>query len=441
MPKNDQQADEMIEYFERAQKYLSLEKIDLEGLRQVVEEAARIELDPKSYANMILGRMWNAVASNLVIKEVLFEGQEDITKMFDVADIFVKKAILCYERFITTHIDSAEVHRVLGDAYLPQDLEKALTEYEIALMYDRNNPDYKKTVDYIRNLIEMGETARNNRSIWNYLTADCCIIHVSKIAALDDEWYNKGFSLFEQGKYEEILKFFNKSLKISSRDATTWDLKGCSLGCLCRMEDAAGCFEEALSRTKDLGMLMLFHQHLGHLILFKTSGEPKNTPTKEDLAYGELNKAYKHIKKAIEIFDGFSRKKMEKWFWLYEKLEEERKLASRLIITAKTDFYRKEYAKKKKEVKEDCFIATAVYGTPCVLELQILREFRDDHLTKNAFGRLFVSFYYQVSPAIAAFIEKHELTKSFMRTILIKPIVVIIKNLGFVKNGQYENKR
>ena len=89
-----------------------------------------------------------------------------------------------------------------------------------------------------------------------------------------------------------------------------------------------------------------------------------------------------------------------------------------------------DYEEKKKKEGEGCFIATAAYGTPYAVELQILRVFRDDHLLKNSFGRLFVNVYYQVSPAVASFIEKHEIAKSLTKAILIKPILLIIKNLG-----------
>ena len=86
--------------------------------------------------------------------------------------------------------------------------------------------------------------------------------------------------------------------------------------------------------------------------------------------------------------------------------------------------------KKNKNVGEGCFIATAVYGTPCTAELQILRKFRNEHLLKNTFGRLFVNVYYQVSPAIASLIEKHEIAKLLTRTVLIEPVLWIIKNFG-----------
>ena len=79
--------------------------------------------------------------------------------------------------------------------------------------------------------------------------------------------------------------------------------------------------------------------------------------------------------------------------------------------------------------KEGCFIATAAYGSHCATELQILRGFRNEYLLKHTFSRLFVNAYYQVSPAIASLIEKHEIAKSLTRTILIKPVLLIIKNL------------
>ena len=41
-----------------------------------------------------------------------------------------------------------------------------------------------------------------------------------------------------------------------------------------------------------------------------------------------------------------------------------------------------------------CFVATAVYGNPEALQVQILREFRDEVLMQHQFGRRFVDFYY-----------------------------------------------
>jgi hypothetical protein len=62
-----------------------------------------------------------------------------------------------------------------------------------------------------------------------------------------------------------------------------------------------------------------------------------------------------------------------------------------------------------------CFIATAAFGTPMAEEIQILRDFRDGYLLTNPAGRVFVYFYYSVSPPIAEFINRHPGLKTIIR--------------------------
>jgi endonuclease YncB( thermonuclease family) len=69
-----------------------------------------------------------------------------------------------------------------------------------------------------------------------------------------------------------------------------------------------------------------------------------------------------------------------------------------------------------------CFIATAAYGSPIDPHVQILRDFRDNHLLTNKLGRRFVSIYYSYSPAIADYISKHESLKAVTRLSLL-PII------------------
>ena len=189
-------------------------------------------------------------------------------------------------------------------------------------------------------------------------------------------------------------------------------------------------YEEALSKTNDQVHLMNIHHNLGHLILFRTIGTPKYTPTKDDISGDEVIKAHNHFYKAIEIFKKQSLEKKQEYAELYEELEKKRKLAWTLGLKIGAEQMRKDVEEKKKKEGEGCFIATAAYGTPCTAELQILREFRNEHLLKNAFGRLFVNAYYQVSPSIASHIEKHGIAKLLTRTILIEPMLWIIKNFG-----------
>ncbi len=74
-----------------------------------------------------------------------------------------------------------------------------------------------------------------------------------------------------------------------------------------------------------------------------------------------------------------------------------------------------------------CFIATAAYGTETAAELNILRDFRDQVLLKNALGSRFVEVYYKVSPPIADFIAKNDFLRAIVREVLVDPVVNILQ--------------
>jgi nitrous oxidase accessory protein NosD len=74
----------------------------------------------------------------------------------------------------------------------------------------------------------------------------------------------------------------------------------------------------------------------------------------------------------------------------------------------------------------ECFIATAVYGTPTAKEIDILREFRDTVLLPNSLGVRFVSLYYKISPPIAMLISQHEVLRTVVRVGFVDPIVKIL---------------
>jgi hypothetical protein len=74
-----------------------------------------------------------------------------------------------------------------------------------------------------------------------------------------------------------------------------------------------------------------------------------------------------------------------------------------------------------------CFIATAAYGTETASQLNILRDFRDQVLLKNALGSLFVETYYKVSPPVAAFIAKNDFLRAVVREVLVDPVVHLLQ--------------
>ncbi len=77
------------------------------------------------------------------------------------------------------------------------------------------------------------------------------------------------------------------------------------------------------------------------------------------------------------------------------------------------------------EEKEErgCFIATACYGDYDHPNVQVLRQFRDNVMSKSRVGKALISVYYKISPSIAKLIEKNNILKIVIRLILIYPLV------------------
>ena len=85
------------------------------------------------------------------------------------------------------------------------------------------------------------------------------------------------------------------------------------------------------------------------------------------------------------------------------------------------------YSVPVKYVKGRCWIATAVYGTPLANEVDLLVDFRDNHLLTNYVGKTIVEFYYKVSPPIAELIRRNKALRLLARY-LLSFIVSILKN-------------
>jgi len=71
---------------------------------------------------------------------------------------------------------------------------------------------------------------------------------------------------------------------------------------------------------------------------------------------------------------------------------------------------------------DECFIATAAYGSKFTPAVALLRNFRDQCLLTNLPGASFVDFYYRHSPPLAAYIAQHETLKVLVRVCLL-PVV------------------
>lgn len=71
---------------------------------------------------------------------------------------------------------------------------------------------------------------------------------------------------------------------------------------------------------------------------------------------------------------------------------------------------------------DECFIATAAFGSKFDWSVELLRKFRDQYLLTNAWGTAFVKYYYQHSPPIAAAIASSQTLKTLVR-LLLTPVI------------------
>ena len=72
--------------------------------------------------------------------------------------------------------------------------------------------------------------------------------------------------------------------------------------------------------------------------------------------------------------------------------------------------------------KKGCYIATAVYGSYNCPEVWVLRRYRDNDLDSNPFGKLFIKFYYALSPTVVKLFGKSKWFNSFWRKRLDKKV-------------------
>jgi hypothetical protein len=73
-----------------------------------------------------------------------------------------------------------------------------------------------------------------------------------------------------------------------------------------------------------------------------------------------------------------------------------------------------------------CFIATAAYGTPLAVEVNVLRHFRDEYLNVCRLGRVFVSVYYRLSPPVAEVIRRSDILRAITRSAL-RPVIWLLR--------------
>jgi len=78
-----------------------------------------------------------------------------------------------------------------------------------------------------------------------------------------------------------------------------------------------------------------------------------------------------------------------------------------------------------REAQDECFIATAAYGSKLSGPVTLLRRFRDQYLLTNSPGTILVNLYYHYSPRIAEYIAGREDLKFIVR-VGLAPVIGVV---------------
>ncbi len=106
--------------------------------------------------------------------------------------------------------------------------------------------------------------------------------------------------------------------------------------------------------------------------------------------------------------------------WIYSDIAE----ASKLAVLSLNSSNQLELTSSSVSEQDECFIATAAFGSKYHPEVVILRHFRDEFLMTNRWGREFVKYYYKHSPVAANIIRDYPGYKVPVRIFLI-PFVLL----------------
>lgn len=80
-------------------------------------------------------------------------------------------------------------------------------------------------------------------------------------------------------------------------------------------------------------------------------------------------------------------------------------------------------SRSNSQKSEGCYIATMAYGDYDHPAVVALRQFRDERLLTNYVGRVFVSFYYWISPKMVKVLTGHRKTNAILRAVLDKIVL------------------
>jgi tetratricopeptide (TPR) repeat protein len=141
----------------------------------------------------------------------------------------------------------------------------------------------------------------------------------------------------------------------------------------------------------------------------------------------DVDLALKYLDRCIEIWPDNPKYLNLKALFLMEGKEDREggmKLLEQAAKLAPDDITIQDNLEKSKK-SDNCFIATAAYGSSDEWQVKFLRDWRDRVLLTNVLGRIFVKLYYAISPPLAEWIE----TKPRMRMIVRRYLTRFINQI------------
>lgn len=94
-----------------------------------------------------------------------------------------------------------------------------------------------------------------------------------------------------------------------------------------------------------------------------------------------------------------------------------------------------------REHETECFIATAVIGTPLHPKIDLLREFRDEWLSSRLIGRIAIRAYYDVSPPIARRAKRNDRIRMVLQHLIVEPGLKLARMVLGKESHPHPSKR
>lgn len=241
---------------------------------------------------------------------------------------------------------------------------------------------------------------------------DCLMFAISADSKYDSKQWENFYNEYFIYKFFLILFYFRSYSKItscfSSKDST--EIYKLFMEKVARTLDA--------SRAKYLGICLELYEdvldecHNDNINVKELVGHLDVTFI-HHAGFGLDEKSIENISEHIALF--FKLLEVYLHPFIYERIIEICKLGKN---------------KKNESVKSKtggCYIATCVYGSYNCPSVYVLRRFRDNFLASFILGKVFIKFYYFVSPELVKVLGKNKIFKLVCKTFLDKIIKILLQ--------------